>query len=204
MLDVLLMLHYLNHSASFIAKEELFKIFLVGSVLRYGRTIPIARDNLEKAKESIRLAQKYAEEGRAIVIAPEGKRRRKKSISDEVNILDFKKGGFHLAKNARIRVIPFIFVGANRINSSVDSFAMNKGDIHLKIIKPVTVEQIDNMTVGELTEHTRDYMIKNNKTRTDDEILKPNRDNKWWILGNTIFWVWALKTLFVLLLNLFF
>ena len=204
MLDVLLMLHYLNHPASFIAKEELFKIFLVGSILRYGRSIPITRDNLQRAIESIKLAQQYAGEGRAIVIAPEGKRRRKKSIADQANIMEFKKGGFHLAKNAKIRIIPFVFVGANRVNTSVDSFAMSKGDIFLQILKPITVDQIDSMTVGELAEHTRDYMIENVKTRTDEEILRPERDNKWWILGNTIFQIWFLSSILTLPFKLFF
>ena len=205
MLDVLFMLYYLARPLSFIAKAELFRVPVVGKVLTYGRTIPIERTNRAKAIKSIELAQKYTSEGRSIVIAPEGTRRRKMSDPDQPNILPLKKGGFHLAKNAGIRIIPLVFVGVSRISPDVASFNVNKGDVYCQVLEPISAEEVEKLSVDELIERTRNHMLDSNVCRSNDEILKPDRDVRlycvgyvaflvsfFWILKIVLCWMWGL------------
>ena len=80
-------------------KKSLFKIPLLNTMMRANGMIPIDRKNRKTAIESINKLGMYAKrDGSCIIIAPEGKRRRK--LSGELDhFCPFKKGPFHLARD---------------------------------------------------------------------------------------------------------
>lgn len=63
-----------------------------------------------------------------IAMAPEGTRRRKSSVREnhKENLLEFKKGPFHLAKNNRRCLVPVCLYGCNRI-APPGTFVWNQG-----------------------------------------------------------------------------
>lgn len=189
-MDPLLTLNLLGIPSSFIAKKELFKIPIIAQVLRHGRVIPIDRTNLTDAIESLKIAQKYAEDSRSIVIAPEGTRRRKRSFEDQANILEFKKGPFHLAINTGLKIVPIIYIGANRLWTP-GRFGVTKGNIYVKVCDPISADRVKELTMEEVIRLVRDTMIQNSKPRTDSEVFRPYRSTAPWIIG---FWIgaWAL------------
>lgn len=81
--------------------------------------IPINRDNLSSAIDSLNTARDVIlNEGHNVAIAVEGTRRRKRSVDHSdyrQNLMEFKKGPFHLAKNSCCTVVPVIVFGANRL-----------------------------------------------------------------------------------------
>jgi 1-acyl-sn-glycerol-3-phosphate acyltransferase len=78
-----------------------FSIPLWGSLITRWGCIPIHRNDLEKAKDSLDMARRRLREGTSIIILPEGHRTRTGRMGA------FKKGPFHLARQAGADILPF-------------------------------------------------------------------------------------------------
>ena len=101
---------------NFITKQSLFKVPLFGRVAKAFGHIGIDRSNIENAKASLRAAAKKThDEKRVIGIYPEGTRRMRRSIGNVSQLLKFKKGGCHLARDSQSIIVPTVHVGLTRI-----------------------------------------------------------------------------------------
>ena len=120
-----------------LGKKELFDIPLWGRGLRAAEFIPIDRSNHARAVESIHRAQELLSDGVSIWIAPEGTR------SHDGQIGTLKKGGFHLALDAGVPIVPVA------IRGTIDIFkrgtrTMHKGKrVDVTIGAPIAVEGRD-------------------------------------------------------------
>jgi putative phosphoserine phosphatase/1-acylglycerol-3-phosphate O-acyltransferase len=182
MLDVLFMLYLLPNNISFIAKESLLKVPLLGPILQWGETIPILRENLTEAKHALGVAIDKLKSGRHVAIAPEGTRRRKPSITedDASPLLDFKKGPFHVAKSAGTRIIPVLVSGANRLGGR----NLKAGTIYVNFLDPITSDFVNsNINYEQLRVHTKEIFSKNLKVRSNEEVFGKEGNNLPWILG---------------------
>ena len=83
-----------------------FKIPIIGLIMRSMKGIPIHRKNMIHSRKSIEIAQERIKEGYHIAIFPEGTR----TITG--NLSQLKKGGFHMAINTGISIIPVGVSGA--------------------------------------------------------------------------------------------
>lgn len=92
-----------------VAKQELFYVPLWGRAMRDSGFIPIVRSDRKRAIESLTIAQEQLARGTYIWIAPEGTRSR----SGELGQL--KKGGFILARDTGVPILPVTIVGAQAI-----------------------------------------------------------------------------------------
>lgn len=108
--DVFAILGYLNVQFRWTVKKELFDIPLLGLAMKRAGYIRIDRLNHEKAMESMTLAAEKIRAGTSIVIFPEGTR------SADGNLqFPFKKGGFHLALQAGVPIIPVTVQGSRDV-----------------------------------------------------------------------------------------
>jgi 1-acyl-sn-glycerol-3-phosphate acyltransferase len=99
----------------FVSKKDLFKIPLIGFLMKMGGQIPIDRENLKAAIGSLDTATlAVIEEKKTLSIAPEGTRRRSPSNGPE-GLMPFKKGPFHVAKTTKVDIVPVVIIGANRL-----------------------------------------------------------------------------------------
>jgi 1-acyl-sn-glycerol-3-phosphate acyltransferase len=97
------------HQVRFVAKRELAKIPFLGAAIRYGGHILIARDNRDSAiKTLMNFAGRYSGKF-SIVVFPEGTR------SPGNHLLRFKRGGFHLARELKLPIVPVSISGSQRI-----------------------------------------------------------------------------------------
>ena len=119
-----------------------------------------------------------------MALAPERTRRRKNSEPDKPNLLNFKKGSFHLAKLAQKRLIPVAITGSGRIGQ-VGKFAPRSGTIWVKLLDPIELDVINSKTVDELIKHTRDKMLEGVEIKTDEEVFGEYYDG--W--GALCFWI---------------
>ena len=85
---------------------ENFKIPVFSTIIRRIQAIPIERKNRFAAIESIKKAEEVLKKGVHIGILPEGTR------TIDGNIGEMKKGGFHMAINTGISIIPVGVSGA--------------------------------------------------------------------------------------------
>jgi len=130
--DILALFACLPGQFRWIAKEELFRIPLFGYSMKRSGYIPLNRDDRRKALQSMRAAAARIAAGTSVVIFPEGTR------SEDGNLLPFKKGGFSLAKEAGVPIVPLAILGSGEINPK-GSRRIYGRHIHVTIFPPVDV-----------------------------------------------------------------
>jgi 1-acyl-sn-glycerol-3-phosphate acyltransferase len=116
--------------AVYIAKKELKYVPFIGWAGWAAGVIFIDRGDRERAIRSIRGAATQIQGGKNVVIFPEGTRSR----SGEM--LPFKKGGFALAQEAGVPIVPMATVGGFRVLSS-GSLRIRPGRYALVVGEPV-------------------------------------------------------------------
>lgn len=87
-------------SVRMVMKEELTRVPLWGRAMVASGFVPIDRRNREKAIEQLERAKEHLENGVSIWVFPEGTRSR-----DGV-LRSFKKGGFHVARQLGLPIVP--------------------------------------------------------------------------------------------------
>lgn len=100
---------WLDIPAVFIAKRELKWVPFLGQVIWFMRFIFINRQNRAKALESIAQAARDIRAGKSVVIFPEGTR------TPDGRLGEFKKGGFALAQDAGVPIVPMALKGGYQI-----------------------------------------------------------------------------------------
>ena len=146
-LDPPLLLWQLPLHIRFIAKVELFSIPLFGLAMRLVGNIPIDRHNRKRAIESLERAAEKIQRGASVLIFPEGTR----SSVPEGPLLPFKKGGFMLALQAKVPIIPIGIAGTGSCLPK-GSWLIRPGKVSYCIGDPIVTE--------ELTIKDRDVLMK--------------------------------------------
>jgi 1-acyl-sn-glycerol-3-phosphate acyltransferase len=95
--------------AVFLAKKEIKWMMPVGWAAMMAGTIFIDRSNRERAIRSLHQAAREIRGGKSVVIFPEGTRTRSGEL------LPFKKGGFAMAEEAGVQIVPVATVGGYRM-----------------------------------------------------------------------------------------
>ena len=125
-------------------KAELRRVPVMRTVLDVGGFVPVERDNRDKAIASIEQGAASLRTGNSFLIFPEGTRSRTGEL------LPFKKGGFLMAIQAQVPVVPVAICGGRA--------SMRKGSA---IVRPVRVSVRIGRPVptAGLTQADRDTLI---------------------------------------------
>ena len=107
--DIPVLLAYLPVQFRWLAKAELFRIPIFGRAMRGAGYISIDRFNRESAFASIDEAADRIRQGVSVMIFPEGTRSR------DGNLQSFKKGGFVLAVDSGVPIVPLVIQGTQTI-----------------------------------------------------------------------------------------
>jgi len=135
--DIPVIMSNLDIQYRWLAKAELFKIPIFGKAMEKVGYVKIDRFNKEAAFSSIDSLQNILNNNISVVIFPEGTR----SKSD--TIMPFKKGGFVLAMNSRIPVVPVAIYGTMSILPK-NHFFINSGRVVIEFMKPIDTKQFNN------------------------------------------------------------
>jgi len=128
--DIPVLLAYLPVQFRWLAKAELFKIPIFGRAMRGAGYVKIDRFNQESAFESINEAAAKMKDGVSVMIFPEGTR------SLDGKIRSFKKGGFVMAVDAGVPIVPIVLKGTWAIMEK-SSLKINTGEVSLNIEPPI-------------------------------------------------------------------
>jgi len=104
-------------------KAELSKLPLLGRAMQVGGFVPVERRNREQSFASIARGAESLRAGHSFLIFPEGTRSRSDAL------LPFKKGGFIMAIQAQVPIVPVAVTGGRA--------AMRKGS---PVVRPVTIQ----------------------------------------------------------------
>lgn len=103
--DIPVLFHALGSNLRMVTKAELFAIPLWGRAMHSAGFISVDRSNRERAIASLRVARETLARGINVYIAPEGTRSRTGEL------LPFKKGGFNLALDVGLPILPIAIRG---------------------------------------------------------------------------------------------
>ncbi|HJS74905.1 MAG TPA: lysophospholipid acyltransferase family protein [Vicinamibacteria bacterium] len=131
-----------------LGKKELFRLPVLATAMRMGGFVPVDRSNRDAAIESARTAARIAASGASFLIAPEGTRSR------TGDLLPFKKGGFHIAIDSHVPVLPITVVGAFELMPP-GSFAIRPGTIEIFFHDPIETKGLQARDRFELIARVR-------------------------------------------------
>jgi len=134
--DVIALVATLPLSWRFVAKRELTRIPFFGWGLLAAGHIVIDRSQNERAVASLRRAAARVRAGTSVIIFPEGTR----SATDEMR--PFKSGGFHLAIQSGVPILPATVSGSRRITPR-DSLRVESGRILVRYGTPIPTHDIE-------------------------------------------------------------
>jgi 1-acyl-sn-glycerol-3-phosphate acyltransferase len=132
----------------FLAKAELMKIPFLAAALRAGGHVIIERGKRESARQALDSAAQQVRAGKTVLIFPEGTR------GDIDAVARFKSGGFHLAKAARVPIVPVGLRGTRAIGPK-HSVLFWPGTVEVHIGQPIPAEEITGKELYPLVESVR-------------------------------------------------
>lgn len=151
--DVFALIGYLPLPLKWVMKMELKKIPIFGFACETVGHIYVDRGNSDKARKSLKAAGEKIRAGSSVVIFPEGTR------SPDGKLLRFKKGGFVMALEAGVPILPVTVVGGRKILPN-KSLRILPGDMKLIIHKPIPVDEYTYETREILVERVRKAIEK--------------------------------------------
>jgi 1-acyl-sn-glycerol-3-phosphate acyltransferase len=138
-----------------IEEESHFNWPVYGWVIRRMGQVPVSRTSGIKAMESLRRAAELIRARRdfSFMVLPEGTRTRDGKLGP------FKKGGFLLAAETGLDILPLVQKGAFAVNRR-GSLLLRPGCIEFVIEKPVSTQGFSRETVRELMDQVRSVYLR--------------------------------------------
>jgi 1-acyl-sn-glycerol-3-phosphate acyltransferase len=149
--DIPVLLAHLPMQFRWLAKAELFKIPIFGLAMKRAGYISIDRLNRRSAMKSLGSAAETIRNGVSVLIFPEGTRSR------DGKIQPFRKGGFVLAVEAGVPVVPLIIHGTRDVMAK-DRLRINPGDVVLEIAQPIETSGYSRRSKDALLENVREVI----------------------------------------------
>lgn len=144
-LDIPIAFRVLPLNLHFIAKKELKKVPFLGWYMMATGMIFINRSNNRESSQSLKDAAKLIHDGKTVLIFPEG------TVSQDGQIKRFKKGGFHLALEAGVEILPISLKGTNEVWPTDSNTNFKKGIVTVNIGKPISLENYSYNQLNDLT-----------------------------------------------------
>jgi 1-acyl-sn-glycerol-3-phosphate acyltransferase len=147
-MDIPAMLGYLPVQLRIAAKKELFSIPFLGWHLRRAGHISVDRSSSADAIASLQRAATEIRDGICAFVFPEGTRSRDGAL------LPFKKGGFKLAMQAGVPIIPVSITGTRQILPR-DSIIFRPGVINMYLDAPIPTANLTDEDLATLMQTVR-------------------------------------------------
>lgn len=151
--DIPVLLSALPAQFRWLAKAELFKIPIFGSSMRGAGAISIDRSNRKSAFASLNLAAKMIRSGTSVMIFPEGTR------SSDGQLLPFKKGGFMLAVDAGVPIVPIVIAGTHEVMPK-GRLLIRRRKVHIDVCPVIQSSDYTRKTKDDLMAHVRGAMLE--------------------------------------------
>jgi 1-acyl-sn-glycerol-3-phosphate acyltransferase len=115
-----------------LGKKEVFRVPILGTVLKMAGFVPVDRGNREAAMASVDQALEHLHHGVSYLIFPEGTR------SPDGRLRPFKKGSFVMAIRAQVPIVPVSVIGAHKVMLKGE-LGVHPGSVTVRFHPPVAV-----------------------------------------------------------------
>ena len=137
--------------AYFVIKKELSKIPVWGWTAVHAGSIVVDRQRSDVARQALSAASQRVVDGSNVIIFPEGTR------GDGQTLMDFKRGGFHLALEAGAEIVPVYIDGSAEVLPRL-KLAPQKGTVGVTFGTPISTEGKTVDDISDLADTVRDKL----------------------------------------------
>jgi 1-acyl-sn-glycerol-3-phosphate acyltransferase len=162
-MDIPVMLGYIPAQLRIAAKKEVFRLPFLGWHLSRAGHISIDRSSQADAITSLQRASSGIRQGICAFLYPEGTRSRDGSLQP------FKKGGFKLAMQAGVPIIPITVIGTRQLLPR-DSIIFRPGPVALYIDAPIPTADLADCDLDSLIQSVRTAMLKHFEGRDEGRL----------------------------------
>lgn len=160
--DIPILQAHLPVQFRWLAKAELFNIPIFGYAIGKAGHISIDRSNRKSAFKSLSNAARIIRNGVSVLIFPEGTRSR------DGNIRPFKKGGFILAVDSGVLIVPVIIHGLRPLMLKNRVF-VRPGKVLLEIKEPIESAGYTRKTKDDLLKKVRHVICESFYNRKKEQ-----------------------------------
>jgi len=132
--------------------------------MRNSGMLKIDRGNSEEARKTLKIAIETIKNGCSVVIFPEGTR------SKNGEIQNFKKGGFILALNGKIPIIPTVISGTQYVVCK-KSKLIKRGTVKIKFLPAIDTNNADYEQRHKLVQFVRESVVAEFDPEYNKEIV---------------------------------
>jgi 1-acyl-sn-glycerol-3-phosphate acyltransferase len=150
------------HPVCFVIKKELLRIPLWGAIAVRVGFIPIDRSDAIGASRRLGRAVEAIRAGRTIALFPEG------TCSPGDDMLPFKKGGFHLAVEAQVPILPVAINGSRDVWPR-GTLSPRPGSFEIVIGQPIPTAGLGKAQVSALVAEARRVITEMRLSRPSSE-----------------------------------
>jgi putative phosphoserine phosphatase/1-acylglycerol-3-phosphate O-acyltransferase len=133
MIDFLVTTRVIRTGFTAVAKAEVKSMPVVGQLFDLAGVAFLDRANRERAIEALKPAVETLRSGTSVVMAPEGTR----SMTPRLG--PFKKGGFHMAMQAGVPIVPIVIRNAGEIMWR-NAKTAKAGTVQVAVLPPISTE----------------------------------------------------------------
>ncbi|HXI14699.1 MAG TPA: lysophospholipid acyltransferase family protein [Thermoanaerobaculia bacterium] len=160
-LDIPILAPVLPQKTVVIVKKELLKVPFLGRMIVAGQNIIIDRKNRADAHAGIGQAERaIRDSGISIWVFPEGTR-------NHGTPLPFKKGAFHLARNAGVKLVPIVHAVSPNWVDAKRLYVKQRPNVIVEILAPI--DTADFASISECIQQTQ-LLMRNVQSRIEAEV----------------------------------
>jgi 1-acyl-sn-glycerol-3-phosphate acyltransferase len=137
-----------------LAKTELFKLPIVGWMLRLAKDISVDRQNPRSGAQALLKAQWYLQQKCSVMIFPEGTR------TLDGRVRQFTEGAFLLAIKAKVPILPLVIEGSRDCIPKNNWKFGKPSDIFLKVMPPIETSSLTLQDTPSLRDTVRTVIMK--------------------------------------------
>ena len=145
LIDVPILAVSLGRKATFMAKEELFRSKLQGSIMYALGAFPVHRARIDL--QAIRQAKQVLDDGGVLIVFPEGKR------SDDAQLQPGKQGSAMIALHTGVPILPVGITGTENLKGVLS--ILRRPHVVVNIGQPFSLPPIDNNNNHKSTKEKR-------------------------------------------------
>ncbi len=160
--DVFLISH-LPWEMKWLSKEAIFRIPVMGWMMRMAGDIPVERGSLRSRAGALEQIGDRLDKRVSVMVLPEGTRSRTGAL------LPFHDGAFRVAVDRQVPILP-IAVAGTRDAMAKHSMRFNRARAIVRVLEPVPTAGLGPADVGQLRDHVRD-LIDRARRELRDELM---------------------------------
>lgn len=150
--DILLISH-LPWEMKWLSKAELFKVPVLGWLMRLAGDIPVRRGEGRSAVEALQRCRVVLKRRVSVMIFPEGTR------STTADMLPFKDGAFRLAIDSGVPILPLVVSGTGTALPK-HGWRFGRSKAEVRVLEPIETAGLTAKDVPALRERVRERILQ--------------------------------------------